>query len=123
VDPALALEILVNLIENAHRASPERESIELVADVNPTHPGQVRLEVLDRGGGLAAEALRLGARDAAPSTVSSGDLPRKGLGLEIARSFARAHGGRVELHAREGGGMRASIDLPAAGPAAFPEGT
>ena len=45
---------------------------------------------------------------------SAGDVPRKGLGLEIARSFAAAHGGEVPLVPREGGGMCAWISLPAA---------
>jgi two-component system sensor histidine kinase TctE len=40
-------------------------------------------------------------------------VPRKGLGLEIARSFAAAHGSDVVLVPREGGGACARIDLPA----------
>jgi two-component system, OmpR family, sensor histidine kinase KdpD len=103
VDPSLALEILVNLIENADRASPPAAPIELVASADPSQPGLVHLDVLDRGSGWNEEG-------------SSGDVPRRGLGLEIARSFARALGGTVELAARAGGGARARIDLPAVDP-------
>lgn len=105
VDPSLALEIVVNLIENADRASPPSEPIEMVAAPHPTDPSRVRLEILDRGRGLP------------PAPPADGDvegLPGKGLGLEIARSFAAAHGGVLTLTAREGGGARARVDLPAA---------
>jgi K+-sensing histidine kinase KdpD len=98
VDPSLVLEILVNLIENADRASPAGEAIELHATVHPADSTLARIEILDRGEGLG----------------DAGDTPRRGLGLQIARAFAEAHGGRVELSAREGGGTRAMIDLPAA---------
>src|SRR2546425_97506 len=47
VDPSLALEILVNLVENAHRVSPSGAPIELVARRHPLDPNKLRLEVLD----------------------------------------------------------------------------
>src|SRR4051795_10401520 len=52
VDPSLALEILVNLVENAHRVSPAGAAIELVAHRHPLDPGKLRIEILDRGPGL-----------------------------------------------------------------------
>jgi two-component system sensor histidine kinase KdpD len=100
VDPSLALEILVNLIENADKASPAGSMLELTASRHPTDAERVRLEVADRGHGIAA---------ADPS-----DTPRQGLGLEIARSLSAACGGTVTLSNRSGGGTIAAIDLPAA---------
>jgi len=38
-----------------------------------------------------------------------------GLGLSIVAAVAEAHGGRLDLQARPGGGLRACIELPAAG--------
>lgn len=38
-----------------------------------------------------------------------------GLGLAVVRLIARAHGGEVELHNREGGGLRARLLLPLTG--------
>jgi two-component system, OmpR family, sensor histidine kinase KdpD len=99
VDPSLALEILVNLIENAHQASPAGTPIELAAFRHPLDPERVRLEVADRGPGVVA----------APS-----DTPRSGLGLEIARSLSSASGGQMTLSNRAGGGAVARVDLPAA---------
>jgi signal transduction histidine kinase len=57
--------------------------------------------VLDRGPGIAERA-------------SESDTARRGLGLEIARSFAAANGGQVTLANRPGGGAIARVDLPAA---------
>jgi two-component system sensor histidine kinase KdpD len=101
VDPSLALEILVNLIENAHRVSPADAPIELNAAKHPTDDGMIRIEVLDRGPGL-------------PPGATDGDVAQRGLGLEIARSFAAANGGSIGHASREGGGTVARIDLPSA---------
>jgi two-component system sensor histidine kinase KdpD len=111
VDPSLVLEILVNLIENAHRVSPAGQSIELVAGRHPLDPKQVRLEVLDRGPGVPA-----GVADSDGNVVAgaSTDLAQSGLGLEIARSLAAANGGTITLAPRAGGGTVARVDLPAA---------
>ncbi|MEO8379548.1 MAG: DUF4118 domain-containing protein [Acidobacteriota bacterium] len=111
VDPSLALEILVNLIENAHRVSPNGTTLELVADVHPLNPLLVRLEVRDRGPGLPP-----GIADAEGNLLAgaTSDVPQRGLGLEIARSLAAANGGTAGVVAREGGGTIARLDVPAA---------
>ena len=43
-----------------------------------------------------------------------------GLGLAIARSIVKAHGGELTLANRAGGGLRAEITLPTAGNAGPP---
>lgn len=98
VDPSLALEVLVNLIENAHRFSPAEAPIELHAGAHPLDPPQVRIEVLDRGPGLPPDA----------------GSAQGGLGLEIARSLAAANGGSISIAPREEGGTVARLDVPAA---------
>ncbi len=100
-DPSLALEVLVNLVENAHRASAPNSPIELLAHRHPLNGQRVRLEILDRGPGIAERP-------------TESDTARRGLGLEIARSFAAANGGQVTLANRPGGGAVARVDLPAA---------
>src|SRR6185436_327660 len=82
VDPSLALEILVNLVENAHRASPAGSPIELAAERDPADAASVRLEVLDRGPGIPAELLAEAA--GAPPRLRDSDVAPLGLGLEIA---------------------------------------
>jgi two-component system sensor histidine kinase KdpD len=107
VDPALALEIVINLIENAARASAADETIELYASPSAESPGRVWIEVRDRGAGFtpgAAKRLR---------AVSAAEAPA-GLGVDIARTLAALSGGSVEWFERPGGGTIARLDLPAA---------
>lgn len=96
-DPALALEIVVNLIENAAQAAPAGTPIELSAGRDPEAPGRVRLEILDRGPGRPREGNRAG-----------------GLGLLIATGLAVANDGTLALLDRPGGGTIARVTLPAA---------
>ena len=111
VDPSLALEVLVNLIENAHRVSPAGAPLELVARAHPLDPAQVRIEVLDRGPGMPA-----GVSDADGNLLAGAttDVAQRGLGLEIARSLAAANGGSIGITPRQGGGTIARMDVPAA---------
>lgn len=94
-DPSVSLEVLVNLLENAARAAPPGQPLELAAE---SVDGHVRIEVRDRGPGLPA----------------GGEGLSEGLGLRIARSLAEADGGSIELLDRPGGGTIARLDLPAA---------
>jgi two-component system sensor histidine kinase KdpD len=102
-DPSLALEIVVNLLENADRASAAGVPIELAARPSPRG---VEIGVLDRGRGLADVP--------EGKVIEPGDVLPRGLGLEIARRFAAASGGRVTLQSRAGGGVAAWAELPAA---------
>jgi K+-sensing histidine kinase KdpD len=110
VDPSLALEILVNLLENAHRVSPPGSTIELVAHRHPLDAGKLRIEILDRGPGLPPGVVDADGNVAAETT----DVAQRGLGLEIARSLAAANGGSIGLAPRPGGGTIARVDLPVA---------
>lgn len=110
VDPSLVLEILVNLVENAHRVSPPSATIELVARKHPLDPEKIRIEILDRGPGLPPGVVDADGNVAAETT----DVAQLGLGLEIARGLAAANGGSIGLAPRPGGGVIARVDLPAA---------
>ena len=109
VDPSLALEILVNLVENAHRVSPPGAPLELSARPHPLDPTQVRIEVLDRGPGIPE-----GVADADGNLLAgaTSDVAQRGLGLEIARSLAAANGGSIGITPRPDGGTVARLDVP-----------
>ncbi|HBL27396.1 MAG TPA: hypothetical protein DD490_11230, partial [Acidobacteria bacterium] len=62
-DPSLTLETVVNLLENAARASPPDAPLELAAE--PGEAGVVHLDVLDRGPGLPEPRRPAGELDAA----------------------------------------------------------
>jgi two-component system sensor histidine kinase KdpD len=114
VDPALALEVIVNLLENGARVASSDLPLELAAAPDLEDASRMRIEILDRGPGvpptLRNVLLGPSARHAHTGPADSGG----GLGLEIATGLARALGGGLALLPRPGGGTIARIVLPAA---------
>ena len=98
---------MTNLIDNALRHGKIG-----VAVCTRMESEEIVLEVLDRGPGIpAASAERLKQPFTRLEPARSGGSG-SGLGLAIVDRIARALGGRLELLAREGGGLTARIFLP-----------
>lgn len=103
-DPRKVRQILINLMQNAIDASPAGSRVEL--DIC-ARAGLAHLSVADRGAGLdPSVADRL--FEPGMTTKEQGS----GLGLVIARSLARQHGGELSLRPRSGGGAVAELSLP-----------
>ena len=101
------LQILLNLIGNAIRYSPEHSSVSLLV----TQSGaRARIAVADQGPGLSAEnAARV--FDKFERLGRSGD-GGSGLGLYISRRLARAMHGDLTVESDEGAGARFVLELP-----------
>ncbi|WP_373045660.1 ATP-binding protein [Vulgatibacter sp.] len=102
-------QVVYNLVANAVKYSPGGGLIEV--RVRPTEAGGARLEVADRGMGLAAGAEPLFERFS--RGVEGTNLAGLGVGLYVAREIVLRHGGTIGLAAREGGGAVATVRLPA----------
>ena len=101
--------MVTNLVENAVKFGR-------LARVTLTREGQAAvIRVADDGPGLPTEEIErvfepFHRADPARAPATGGF----GLGLSVARSIARAHGGDVTLANREGGGLVATVRLPLA---------
>jgi signal transduction histidine kinase len=80
--------------------------------------GHARLEVLDRGPGIAEEHLGDVFEPFFRSNPEKNVVDGHGLGLAIARRVVETHGGAIAAANREGGGLRVTITLPLAAGAA-----
>jgi two-component system sensor histidine kinase KdpD len=110
-EPALVEQVLLNLLENALRYTPSEASIEVTAQASE---GFVKLEVADSGPGIAeAEREKVFEKffRGSQATKSDGGV---GLGLTICRAVVRAHGGRIAIRERQGGGTVVELTLPIA---------
>ena len=109
-DPALLKEVVVNLLDNAIKYTPDGGSVRLVVQANDQHSV---LEVQDSGVGIPAEALphiceRFYRADKARSRHSGG----AGLGLSIVKSICTVLDGEIKIFSKEGEGTLVRIELP-----------
>jgi nitrogen fixation/metabolism regulation signal transduction histidine kinase len=103
-DPAQMEQALLNLLKNAHESGSPPQDVELHIK---SALGMLRIEVLDRGQGMN-DAVLTNALVPFYSTKRSGT----GLGLALAREIAEAHGGRITLGNRDGGGLMVTMIVP-----------
>ncbi len=106
-DRAQIEQVLINLLKNAHEASPGKAEVTVRLGEAPS--GGTRIEVLDRGTGMDEEVMRQALLPFF-STKKDG----VGVGLPLCREILSEHGGKLSLHNRQGGGLAATCWLPPA---------
>ena len=104
MDRAQMEQVVINLLKNAHESGTDAK--EVVVSVQVAGEDGV-LRVLDRGRGMSDEVMRQ-ALVPFYSTKPDGS----GLGLALCNEIVEAHGGRMRLQARMGGGTAVECWIP-----------
>lgn len=107
IRPRALVRALVNLLENARKYGSEPIAVETRVDY-----GEILIDVLDHGPGIPEtefERVKLPFTRLENARTDAGGT---GLGLAIVERIARLHEGKLELLARDGGGLIARLRLP-----------
>jgi heavy metal sensor kinase len=108
-DAARIKQVIVNLIDNAIKYTPENGVVHVLVR---SENSRAKFEVQDNGIGIAPEHIshifdRFYRTDAARSRGVGGT----GIGLSIVRSICHAHGGSVDIQSTEGKGTKVILEL------------
>jgi two-component system cell cycle sensor histidine kinase PleC len=111
VDARRIKQILLNLLSNANKFTPDRGRILLVA--RRTATAGATIAVVDTGCGMSAEQIAIAMT---PFGQVQSHFTRTqegaGLGLPIAYSLARQHGGQLHIESEPDAGTSAVLTLP-----------
>jgi signal transduction histidine kinase len=103
-------QVLLNLLDNAIKYSPQRKEIEVEV---LTGPGEVEIRVGDRGIGIPAEQRELIFERFHRGSEAARINPKGvGLGLKIVRHIMAAHRGEILIEGRTGGGSMFRLIFP-----------
>ncbi len=109
VDPDLIRQVLVNLIGNAVKFTPEGGGITVtLAEAEST----VEVRIADTGPGIPQHDIHRIFREFYRSRETASHQEGTGLGLTIVRHIINLHGGHVEARQRYGGGSVFTFRVP-----------
>lgn len=111
--PALLLQLITNLVHNAIIYNvPDRGSVSVRTSA---HPGTVAITVENTGEKVLPHVVPMLVEPFRRGTERVHvDHAGAGLGLAIVQSITRAHNGTLTLTPRPSGGLRVTVQLPAA---------
>lgn len=110
LDGTLVEQVLINLLENAARYTPEGTAIEIAARLQSK---SIIIEVIDHGPGVpsGSELLVFEKFHRGANVVTDGRRGT-GLGLTICRAIVQAHGGEIGVENLSVGGARFWFTIP-----------
>jgi two-component system sensor histidine kinase BarA len=118
-DMAKVQQILANLLSNAVKFTPEGGRVDVTARVAEDAAGDVLIDVVDTGVGIAEEEqqaifekFRQGRVFQGGDDAMTREYSGTGLGLSIVRELCRLLGGDVTLESQLGRGSRFTVRLP-----------
>ncbi|MDG2197433.1 MAG: sensor histidine kinase, partial [SAR324 cluster bacterium] len=103
-------QVLVNLIENAIKYSPEKRQVEIQGSLEKS---EVMIEIKDQGSGIDARHLdRIFERFYREDAARSRKLGGTGLGLAIVKHIVQSHGGMVSVESNLNMGSKFTLKFP-----------
>jgi signal transduction histidine kinase len=102
-------QVLLNLLSNALKFTPEGGRIDVGASVNG---GLVEVSVADTGVGIAPEDQKAVFEEFQQVGTAAKKVEGTGLGLALARKFVELHGGRIWVKSEVGHGSMFTFTLP-----------
>ena len=102
-------QVLLNLLSNALKFTPEGGKIEVQAAVSD---GVAEISVTDTGVGIAPEEQEAVFEEFRQVGTASKKVEGTGLGLAISRKFIELHGGRIWVTSKVGSGSTFAFTLP-----------
>lgn len=108
-DPDQFQQVLANLVLNACDACNAGGAVVLRASIDDSHPGFVRIDVVDDGHGIEAASLDA-VFDPFFTTKPKGE--GTGLGLPVVAGIVRNHRGKISLFSIEGEGTTVTVLWP-----------
>ena len=113
-------QVLLNLLSNAHKFTPEGNEITLACRL--ADPGTVLFSVIDTGIGIKPEDQELIFEEFRQADgTATREVEGTGLGLTITKRLVEMHGGTIWVESTFGEGATFSFLLPLAGPSAEEE--
>src|SRR5215468_5457630 len=111
-DPARLKQVVVNLLDNAIKYTPEKGKVSVSVTKQDS---RAVLEIADTGLGISPDDLpHIFDRFYRADKARSRQLGGTGLGLSIVRSICLAHNGQVRVASTEGQGSVFHVELPLA---------
>lgn len=105
-------QILLNVLDNAVKFTPESEKISVTARLHEDK-NRVIVDIADTGIGIPKNEInRLGERFYRVDKTRSRELGGTGLGLSIVKHLMKAHGGEVTIDSQLGVGTVVSLSFP-----------
>lgn len=113
VDPVLFRRVLDNLLENAHKYTPDADRAVVLHASRGADESAVAFSVEDRGQGIGAEDLpQIFAPFFRADKSRSRGTGGVGLGLTLVKRIVEAHGGRVNVKSTMGVGTTVRVEIP-----------
>ncbi len=113
-DPFRIKQVLLNLLSNANKFTPEEGRITLACHM--VDPNTMLFAVSDTGIGIKSEDQEIIFEEFRQAGDFSEKVKGTGLGLTISRKLVEMHGGRIWVESEPGHGATFSFLLPIAGP-------